>query len=115
MVTTCLPGETFGELTVVREGRRARGKHRWVWCVCSCGTEREIRTNSLRKGTRSCGKHSCSGVEKRKYIDDELSCVNRLFTNYRSLASRKNREFLLSFEEFHSLIVCNCYYCGKEP
>lgn len=47
-------GRVFGRLTVVGAAAR-RG---YVRCVCSCGSEKDIRKTSLTKGrqpTRSCG------------------------------------------------------------
>ena len=49
---TDLTGQSFGEWTVLAPGT----KPGYVLCRCSCGTEREVQSTSLRSGTsRSCG------------------------------------------------------------
>ena len=34
------------------------------------------------------------------------------YSNYKSLAKKKNREFTLSFEQFDALTKAECFYCG---
>lgn len=54
-IHTCLPGQRFGRVVILREGERRNGK-RIVWCRCECGTERELTVHGLRVGrTKSCG------------------------------------------------------------
>jgi hypothetical protein len=48
-------GTQFGGWTLLSEAPR-KGKHRYLWCRCVCGTERAVSLNSLRAGSSiSCG------------------------------------------------------------
>lgn len=38
-----------------------------------------------------------------------------LYRHYRAAANRRGYSFLITFEEFKTLILRNCYYCGQEP
>lgn len=51
-----LTGQKFGNWTVFSRGPNDKlGAVHW-WCSCSCGTERLVNSNSLRRnGTKSCG------------------------------------------------------------
>ncbi len=51
-----LAGDTFGELTVLREDPIKQGKKRKWICQCSCDNTTSVATNDLTSGhTRSCG------------------------------------------------------------
>jgi hypothetical protein len=41
--------------------------------------------------------------------------LNFLFNRYKHSAKRKNRDFLISKDEFANYIKQNCHYCGIEP
>lgn len=58
------PGQKFGRWTVLDEyTTMANGRKKWL-CRCECGTERYVRTQSLRNGdSKSCG---CLKPEKIK-------------------------------------------------
>jgi hypothetical protein len=48
-------GERFGRWTVVRFHEVRKQKSRW-WCVCDCGTEKDVDRNNLTQGiSKSCG------------------------------------------------------------
>lgn len=40
---------------------------------------------------------------------------NYFFTSYKRNADTRNHSFDLTFDEFNSLIVQDCYYCGQSP
>lgn len=81
-----------------------------IWkCICSCGKITEHAGYRVRnKQIRSCG---CL----RKSKDVERSGTSAIYTMYKYNANKRNIDFLLSFNEFKSLIVRNCNYCGIEP
>lgn len=62
-------GQKYGRLTILREGSSVRYDKttmRKVWCMCDCGTEKEIDFNSIRCGrSTSCG---CFNREHAKRI-----------------------------------------------
>ena len=62
-----LTGQQFGRLTVVSRAQE-RGKHGEVYwnCVCECGTEKPVRSSSLRYGvTTACG---CMNTGERHHM-----------------------------------------------
>jgi hypothetical protein len=67
-----LSGREFGRLTAMRLIDRAgKGRHRYWLCRCSCGAEKEIRSDALINGYHlSCGCHrreaSAERVAKQK-------------------------------------------------
>lgn len=76
-------------------------------CICKCGTEKDIYTKNLHNGkTTSCG---C----KRTEHDPKDAAIQYILATYRSRAKRKKTSFTLSFLEFKSLILGDCFYCGK--
>lgn len=50
----------MGKLTVLKQGPNIRGRIAWL-CLCECGNEKVITTQSLRRGTISCG--DCNRLE----------------------------------------------------
>ncbi len=56
-------GQSFGRWKVIREGKPGRND-KYVVCKCACGTEKEVRFSTLRKGeSTSCG---CTAREERQ-------------------------------------------------
>lgn len=49
-------GDRYGRLIVLRSAPPRRGKNKYWFCVCDCGTQKEFRDSHLRSGdTTSCG------------------------------------------------------------
>jgi len=98
-----LIGQTFGRLKVTAEIplRRYRGV---VWkCVCSCGKEIDVRSNSLRNGnTKSCGclakDWNKSGNNSRKH-GQSGTLEYRLYHAAKERAIKKGLPFNLRFPE----------------
>ena len=77
--------QRFGNLTVkkywVRENNQKRSML-FLWCLCDCGTEKEIMARSVKSGvTRSCGclsvTHGMSGSQEYKIWRGMISrCTN---------------------------------------
>jgi hypothetical protein len=106
-----LTGQVFGKLTIIGSGDRVSGFTAWK-CRCQCGNIKNIRTNSLRKGTTiSCGcakKEYKSGkiesclVGKRfsKYVG---SIPSAYFNDLKKNAKSRNLDFNLSPESLDFL------------
>lgn len=63
-----VPGDQYGELTVVREYGKVAGKRNFV-CKCSCGQSVTARLGHLRSGhTTTCGRCGILFQGKRKPI-----------------------------------------------
>lgn len=62
-----MTGRRFGQWKVLRRGTPGGAGVNATWvCRCSCGTEREVRGDSLRAGTSTnCGCDSGVGVPRR--------------------------------------------------
>lgn len=71
-----LTGQRFGRWTVLKRGQTRNKMVYWV-CQCDCGTIREVKGNSLRRGqSKSCGclqkeisKEKCSQIGKQNLKD----------------------------------------------
>lgn len=111
-------GRTYGRWQVVGESdhRSSRGK-RYVKCVCSCGTEREVLAGNLTRGlTVSCGcynseksraqllKHGAYGTpEYISYHGMKARCLNENQTQFKDWGGRGIticERWLNSFEAF---------------
>lgn len=108
-----LLGLRFGKLTVVALGEtkyyNGQGKTTWN-CVCDCGNFANVVYQDLSKNAvKSCG---CLNF-RRKPI--EITGFKRVLNSYKTHAKTKNREFLLSDDEFRTLIHSNCFYCDAPP
>jgi len=114
-----LTGQTFGRLTALHVDERKStvgrgGRTRWA-CSCNCGGTAIVEVAKLRSGhTRSCG---CLAKESggRRPLPGNAAKINALFRLYRSRAKRRGLAFDLSRDNFASLVVMECSYCGKKP
>jgi hypothetical protein len=62
-----LPGEKYGRLTVIREGKLDKRHNRTYLCKCDCGVYKEFELKNLRNGnSQSCG--CMKGRAPRIYI-----------------------------------------------
>src|SRR5208337_1730436 len=103
-------GTTFGRWVVLHMAR-ARDGFRYWRCRCLCGIEREIPESNLVRGqSKSCG---CLRNEPR--LGPGVSAFNRLLRNYRSNARKRKIQFVLTREEFKTLVQSPCHYCGRPP
>ncbi|MEC1663008.1 hypothetical protein [Bacillus halotolerans] len=50
-----LKGERFGRLTVIGLSEKRVGRKTYWDCICDCGNKKTVRSDSLKKTTRSCG------------------------------------------------------------
>lgn len=45
----------------------------------------------------------------------QIGLRNRYYSEYKDNAKKRNYPFNISFEEFNTMIIQDCYYCGSEP
>lgn len=109
-----LSGKKFGKLLVIKDTGKnyisSKGRRCPIFlCKCECGEEKEISSNSLRAGSKSC---SCSkvGWPGARVDDAEFA---QIFARYKIEAKNRNLEFFLSREEFMILIKLPCFYCCR--
>lgn len=100
------------------EYRYTKKKHPVYLCSCSCGTLKEVTFISKYKlSSKSCG---CKRFEKSIYNHrpsplEQLNVYSTIFNRYKRDAKERMFQFLLTYEEFESLVTKDCFYCGKEP
>lgn len=116
-------GNRYGFLTViqdlgVKKTVTSTKEYHLYLCKCDCGVEKEIILQALGHGTNSCGCYNRSGTTKRN-IESKLpygvASFNNLYYTYKKGANERCFEFQLTKEEFSTLTLSNCHYCGVEP
>jgi len=103
-----LTGQVFNDLTVLEYA--GKGKYRGaIWkCRCICLKKVLIPGGHLRAGMRvSCGCRSENRIEE--------TGIKRVYSLYKNMAKRRNREFNLTLESLEVLIKSDCFYCGRSP
>tara|TARA_R110000868_G_scaffold99024_1_gene272575 strand:+ start:4293 stop:5468 length:1176 start_codon:yes stop_codon:yes gene_type:complete len=107
------PGQKINKLTTIsyKDGK-------W-FCLCDCGNNTEVLTNSLtNNNTKSCGclKSETSSINsskmilsKRKY-EPHIASARRVWKNYcyRDINC-------VDFDTFFKISQQNCYYCNVPP
>ncbi len=104
-----LSGKRFGRLVVLR----FFSKYNWL-CKCDCGKEKVVLDYNLISGTtKSCG---CLSKEVLlKGLNPGDAGFNKLWRAYNYGSKKRNIAFNLTIEQFHKLVVGNCFYCGEKP
>ncbi len=101
------PGTIIGERTVIElvgvGGKWRRALYR-VSCVC--GNEQTINGSDLRKS------NSC-GCIRKAYLGEGESARRVIWRSYVAAAENRGLEWSLSVEQFNSLILGVCTYCGE--
>lgn len=115
MIADDILGKKFSYLKVLKLVKERKYRHRYVKCKCDCGNTKTFRYIDIKIGkTKSCGCKSGELVSK-KISPSKETTINKLFVTYRREARRKKQTFTLSLEEFRTLILSNCFYCGTKP
>jgi hypothetical protein len=110
-LTKDLAGQKFGMLMVIRYDESRNNKVYWI-CQCDCGNTVSVRAQKLKEScTKSCGCYRKQRMRK----ENNTSYLNRLFHRYKGAAKDRDLEFLLTKDEFKSLIILKCHYCGSTP
>lgn len=121
-----LEGLRFGRLFVRKRdqnkgtGRKARAC--WL-CICDCGSITSVRADRLAGNTtRSCGcllreagKAKLKKLHARGGRCNPMAAKNRVKRYYLTGVRRRGLVFNLTDEQFYSILVKNCYYCGDVP
>lgn len=111
-------------LTVVGCLNRKNKRGRILWLFkCECGNLVEAPASDVKlKRKTSCG---CVQKKHRENCGNRLRIINtkpnkdgplsKLFGNYKRAAEKRNYKWFLSKEQFKTLILNNCFYCGHPP
>jgi hypothetical protein len=104
-------GRRFGRWLVLSEAPN-KGRRRSYFCRCDCGTEKDVSSDYLRHNrSQSCG---CARNEKNKFPPG-VAPMNALFLVYKLSARKKDIVWQLTREEFETIVLQNCRYCGSVP
>ena len=110
-----LKGKIFGKLTVLGYSHTHKspgGQGHAMWNVrCSCGTQKAVSGGNLTRGVKSCGCLKKEGLNKKPFGE---ASANSRFAQYKtSFRNRKKHlTFELTKEQFLSIVVKPCVYCG---
>ena len=113
-----LSHQRFGRLIAIEPVIRGDGVHVWR-CLCDCGKESLVRAGSLKSGaTSSCG---CLGLERKREVyqkwrkEPGVSTLSVSFASYKHCAKKRELDFFLTKEDFTTLVLQTCHYCGSAP
>lgn len=106
-------GNRYGKLTVIERVPNEKNSNVLWRCLCDCGRETIVGSNSLRSGnTKSCG---CIGRGRHPLPEKREAAFNSLFGRYEKQAARRGYEYSLTKEQLWDLCQQKCFYCGSEP
>lgn len=109
-----LVNQRFGRLLVLWRGKKGNRRSRsMMWdCKCDCGKITTVSGNNLRKGrTKSCG---CLQLDAM-CLELGRGGLNVLLQSYKRKAEQRGLPWELSEEEFKTLVLADCHYCGEPP
>lgn len=116
-----LTGKRYGSLTVegfeLAKVTQNQRKRNWYWkCRCDCGnyiyrTEHDLEHMGYRYCKECAKKARVAGTK----LPGEKARWHRMMRYYKKGASRANRPFKLTEEQFISVATKNCAYCGAAP
>ena len=95
-------------LTAIKYSHTLKKITYWV-CECKCGNKKTIKINkvfSKNTTTKSCGL--CK-------VKSQNLAFDSVYSRYIKGALSRNLIFDLSKEDFKSITLKNCFYCGIEP
>lgn len=118
-----LVGKKFGRLTVIEFSHLGKLLNSYWKVRCDCGEEKIVRgTNFTTGSTKSCGcfhlenaKMSASKRNNLTRLPTGVAVSNAIYKRYLKNAEKRNKEFLISKEQFLKISQQDCHYCGCPP
>lgn len=111
-----LTNKRFGRLIALTEKEERSGGHILWHCLCDCGkTVDVVGTNLIHGHTKSCG---CLSVENARNLfkgPEKVASMASLYRTYRISARKRNLVFSIDKDNFYSLVIKPCHYCGAQP
>jgi hypothetical protein len=105
------PGQVFNRLTII-EYIKGKG----YLCKCICGNETTAKTHALKTDRiKSCGCYSKENAGRHCILPNNQGIINEVYKNYKQADKKRDYSFDLSKDEFKSIILSNCFYCGMSP
>lgn len=96
------PNQKIGVVTLLEYIPGDRGNSTWN-CLCECGKTRLINPSNLEKNPSSVCE--CPGIDNNE--------ITLKYSQYKTNAKKKHREFLITRIQFENLILSKCHYCGS--
>lgn len=111
-----LTGRQFGRLTVVKYvDKHENKKVNWA-VICSCGTSKTVRSDSLKNGAIvSCGCYKKERAVATHRIDARQNAVSQIINQYKQNARNRKYVWDLTTIQAETLIEQNCFYCEAAP
>lgn len=107
-------GVKLGLLTVVKHDGwyvSPKGKREATWeCACECGGKTSLVGSQIGRGDA----YSCGCVRANKHAPGDAN-FRQAWLTYRASARARNLFFTLTLEQFKSIVVSDCHYCGAAP
>lgn len=112
-----LSGKKYGDLTVIRrafhseipQGIYKHDAKIWWLAQCVCGKFRVAPGSRIKTGDVS----SC-GCKAGNIRDSGVAAQRAHYTHYRATSKRRKIDFNLTQDEFISITIQACHYCGLE-
>jgi hypothetical protein len=104
-----ISGQRFGKLIAISPTTGRDGSAIIWYCQCDCGNEAFVSIKHLP------GQMSCGCLRLMSPLPEGEAALNGIYNSYKQRTRKRGIPFLLSKEEFTSLINQNCAYCGALP
>lgn len=109
-------GLTYGTYKVMSYSHKKENLHYYNVVCNNCSIENVISLSALydsdKKENKHCSKCKYEISIKTPTLKAPRNCVKG---EYIIGANKRNLKFILTDDEFDSLIFSNCYFCGSEP
>lgn len=117
IIKTCkIIGLKFGPFEVLETVRHINPNGNAVTkykCKCTKCGDIQIKQLHHLKGFKGDGCLKCTS---KLTAQPRMSIHERNYVNYKQkINNQTNHEFNLTYEEFDSLVIQDCYYCGSKP
>jgi hypothetical protein len=108
-----ITGQKFRMLEVIGPaGKRGRNLEQWWLCKCNCGENVVRRSSKLRNGeAKSCGCDRNFG--HNRIFDREQAVRKATYDAWRASSLGRGISVDLSADDYWSIIVQPCSYCGR--
>lgn len=104
-----ITGKKFGNLNVISKTDKRTDKGQVLWELkCDCGETCFASSSDLNRGRRN----FCESCNDRL---SKLSPFKSLYGNYKRNAEKRGYSFELTLEQFVSIVLEECVYCGEPP
>ncbi len=112
-----ISGVKKGKLTAISFNKIENNSTYWNY-KCDCGNIVLKKASEVNRGkVKSCGclnKEWLKKLSKIQTLENNESCKNRIYRNYKRGAIDRKIKFNLTKEDFFKFLDKPCYYCGDE-